>query len=340
MMRAKRSAFTLIELLVVIAIIAILIALLVPAVQKVREAAARTQCVNNLKQIGLATHGFHDANKKFPIGQYNDDNNNWGWGTWILPHLDQGPLSAAILGGGGTPNARAYFPMPYGGLHTDLQAWNGSTNIDNTNGQTVMGQNTTNQTLLIGATACVNTILAVYQCPSDILPTAKTNGYAKSNYCGNQGNTSLWGATTYGCGGVLGDRNNGMLTHSNNNDRDYVCTMVQVTDGTSNTVLVGEVTKSTNVTVTANQSQFPVWAGGQGGGCNGTSHIGTTLRLMDPAYPLNSFLDNAFSSMHTGGANFCFADGTVRFINSSVSAANYAAMGSRNGGDMVDLSGF
>src|SRR5690242_8140908 len=97
----KRTAFTLIELLVVIAIIAILIALLVPAVQKVREAASRTQCINNLKQIGVALHGFHDANKRLPPGSANDmapfgtnGGAQWGssWMVYILPYIDQGPL--------------------------------------------------------------------------------------------------------------------------------------------------------------------------------------------------------------------------------------------------------
>ncbi|HZY90713.1 MAG TPA: DUF1559 domain-containing protein, partial [Gemmataceae bacterium] len=219
MTRARRG-FTLIELLVVIAIIAILIGLLLPAVQKVREAAARMKCTNNLKQIGLALHNFHDANNRFPPGYVdgntdpnstpdNDVGPGWGWATFLLPYVEQDNLYKQIN-----------LSQPIG----------------------------------VGVNAQVSLqALTIHQCPSDPLQqafpvydssfTKPIATVAHGNYVGcngweecfnGAGGNPQGGSGTDGLSGVLGSGGAGLFY------RNSRTTFASITDGTSNTIVVGE----------------------------------------------------------------------------------------------------
>jgi prepilin-type N-terminal cleavage/methylation domain-containing protein/prepilin-type processing-associated H-X9-DG protein len=330
----KRRGFTLIELLVVIAIIAILIGLLLPAVQKVREAAARMSCSNNLKQIGLACHSFHDQNGAFPLGQHDDDNKSWSWRVHILPHMEQGNLfnqlktAGMILPSVTSPN---HLPDPTGGTNrnVDQAPWNGSEIDDNTN-----------------LTSICTTPIKVYTCPSDVLPDFDDEGRAKSNYCANLGNPTI--LNEWGCAQWRGNEQHGIMLWSNNNDTDWYVKMSAIPDGTSNTVLVGEITESgldinnRDSQVSAlfsNARNLPTWAGGnEDGDCNGR-RLGSCFRVMATGYQLNRRTgeesNQSFGSQHSGGANFLLTDGSVRFISDTVNINIYTALGTRNGGEAV-----
>lgn len=347
--RRPKFGFTLIELLVVIAIIAILIGLLLPAVQKVREAAARSTCSNNLKQIGLALHGFHDTHNKFPIGQYNNDGNQWGWMCYILPNVEQGPLYSALTNP--SSNDRMHMVVGMGGGSVG-----NSGNIDSYHGANSLGRCDTNSDIKMpdGTTPVANAVIKTFICPSDILPTQKNStGFGKSNYVGNMGNTKNWGATTsFSCNYPKGSNNNGILLFANDDNSTWVVRIGDITDGTSNTIMAGEATISAGVTSSStNTKYFPIWAGSNAGtnACDGIA-VFSTLRVLDPsiynsapfafaaptgATPANN--DGSFASMHTAGANFVLGDASVRFINYGATPAALAAAASRNGGETDPL---
>ena len=318
-----RLGFTLIELLVVIGIIAVLIALLVPAVQKVREAAARTQCRNNLKQIGLALHGYHDTSRRFPPG-YNstiDVNGNdvgpgWGWASYILDYVEQSPLRKQM---------------------------DTSKDVGHPN----------NKSARI-------TVLAIFMCPSDpgqnlfsinksgdaapySTPLTDSNGQpvqaARCNYVGIFGSPEISPDPGF-LDPSRGPGVRGMFY------RNSTVRIADVTDGTSNTLFVGE---------RATRLAYATWSGSVTGGqvppaspnlfgygaegapilCLG--HTGDSADV--PPHTPNSSVNHVddFGSFHTQGVNFLMVDGSVRNIADSVNPLAWWAAGTKAGNEVVPL---
>jgi prepilin-type processing-associated H-X9-DG protein len=304
----------LIELLVVIAIIAILIALLVPAVQKVREAAARTQCANNLKQMGLASHAYHDANKHLPPGNqwgnlatntgapfsatFTDPNYGnslpWGshsWAVLILPYLDQVPLFLTMdltqmayvdslledLGGGGAPTQRG----PAGAA--------------------------VNITVAMG-------MPAVFICPS--VPRVVTTAPQKDYGINGGSNTSCCPERTQtGQDGIA---------YVNSQVK-----LVQVTDGTSNTLLFADEAHKYD------HSWLP-----DGTGSNPFAfvhHPSEGYVCSDFAVNNDAFNNRAMISNHPGGAQGLMADGHLVWIATNIAPTAYAAIFTIRGNESVDI---
>jgi prepilin-type processing-associated H-X9-DG protein len=199
--------------------------------------------------------------------------------------------------------------------------------------------------------------LSVYVCPSDVWPAqTSSNAYGKTNYLACMGSdTSLTAAggpgTWANWSNPNGGQQTGILTQSNNNNNTWPNTIAAIIDGTSNTVLLGEASGQlgSNFYGMGEQNRFPIWAGGTPN-FSGQGHQHNYFRIMDVDYPLNStnttletggrpvaFMDRAFNSRHTNGANFLLGDGSVRFIANGVTPAAYRAAGTRAGGEALPL---
>lgn len=304
-----RRAFTLIELLVVIAILAVLIGLLLPAVQKIRAAAARLQCQNNLKQIGLGLHAYHDANQAFPPGYaatppYTDGETDtapgWGWAAFLLPYIEQEPLFRQLN-----------FNRP------------------------------------VQQSAAIQTAVKLYLCPSDLPPASAFPVTDAFGAPVTRAAPSSYAACVGGDESGTNDPSGLGIFYRNSRTR-----LTDVTDGTSNTLLIGE-----KAWVHANG----VWAGVIPGGVirrgpqnpnpgsPGATGAATSLvlshaHLNNPTTDTDGGLDD-FSSKHFGGSNFVFADGSVRFLRSvpgdaadgsyTADGRAFQALGTRAHGEVV-----
>jgi prepilin-type N-terminal cleavage/methylation domain-containing protein/prepilin-type processing-associated H-X9-DG protein len=311
----RRRAFTLIELLVVIAIIGILIALLLPAVQKAREAAMTVKCKNNLKQIGLALTNYHDAYESFPDGSFctNTSVCYQNWGISILPFLEQG-------------NLFQLFDFPK------------STNENQ-------------------PPAALAQLVATFVCPTDpdaftaIVPYAgpgqsKKQKYMPGNYKGVEGVTELdhyW--DRYDDASWLEDKGwhnrRGVLHVSRANKGLKAEPLRSITDGASNTIVVGEYTTTTG------DSHRAFWAYTYWEWSLSSVSPGRPWTLL-PSYDECASIDQknggngnhspckrGWSSLHTGGINFLFCDGSVRLIPRTINMDVLAALATVDGGESV-----
>ena len=311
MIRCKRHrGFTLIELLVVIAIIAILIALLLPAVQQAREAARRSQCKNNMKQQGLAVHNYHDVYRKFPIGARTPMTYSTSWRFALLPFLDQAAVFNLANSSGGT-NLN-FYPI-------------GNTAVNQPSDYSAEAQK------------MLNLVLDVYSCPSSAAPELY---FYSSNFAATPTQmiqyVGVMGAypdplsrsnVTYGTQyGAYAASNGCLLLNECKAIRD-------VTDGTSNTVIIGEQSGNPSNPPLANYHRG--WCGSSSSGkvgdwATGTAGLhkngsGLTAVYHNPnptsmgaeanaAWDFNTPL----SSYHEGGAHVLLADGSVHFLSENV----------------------
>jgi prepilin-type N-terminal cleavage/methylation domain-containing protein/prepilin-type processing-associated H-X9-DG protein len=316
----RRQGFTLIELLVVIAIIAILIALLVPAVQKVRESAARTQCLNNLKQVGLAMHNFHDPNKAFPQGGTQSPAGGYGHSFWllVLPYIEQDNLFRQLdLKGSTNP-------------HTGLVYWgtneyNGNILSSKLVPNLICPGSSLPQYALVGSTPGAGVQSAHYVGISGAVDHYTANNRDGESY-------EHFGKGIVSQGGVL-------ISHKRVKIGD-------ITDGTSNTMLVAEQSEfcrtASGTTVDCRSDFGHSFSMGPGGAGENRNWNLTTVR-----YAINNLAwenrgvgevyygqNRPITSVHAAGANILFCDGSVRNIAVSTSLQTLYNLANRNDGQV------